>query len=360
MFEVLQQTYRPNSTSTLQKGTSHKVIKAPQWWFQTFFFSPLLGEMIPYSKGLKPPTRRSKPLLANFNDLGDLLLSPLWSQSAGALFAPLRKFRSQCRAQNFPLKQRWLGGKFASFTTSGWFFERTWIWNDIEDSVFSKFWKETENHRCGFHQGFCFFFYIWLGTARKWWSFRSVVVLFLRFDSWYPPWIRKPDSASAIDLQEVWQLDLIVLQILQKLQIRTTHPGLILWLGFVLDNLTNLFGGLSQKKREEGCVPNDHGPFWPTVLRLFASCKLICWSWTWRSFHYLWNENLNFSNDFFFKNLKKTKRSKLPEPVLFVFQKSIMDHGLCGGEGASWANQGDHGIIMAGGVGNTRVTRVTG
>ena len=52
----------------------------------------------------------------------------------------------------------------------------------------------------------------------------------------------------------------------------------------------------------------------------------------------------------FFLNLKETKRSKLPEPVLFVFQKSIMDHGLPGGEGASWANQGDHGIIMAGGV----------
>lgn len=152
-----------------------------------------------------------------------------------------------------------------------------------------------------------FFFYIRLGTARTWWSFRSVVVLFLRFDSWYPPWIRKPDSASAIDLQEVWQLDLIVLQTLQKLQIRTTHPGLILWLGFVLDNLTNLFGGLSQKKREEGCVPNDHGPFWPTVLRLFASCKLICWSWTWRSFHSLWNGNLNFSNDFFLKILKKNQ-----------------------------------------------------
>lgn len=164
--------------------------------------------------------------------------------------------------------------------------------------VFSKSWKKTENHRCGFHQRFCFF-------STSGWElhghvdmFRSVVVLFFRFDSWYPPWIRKPDSASAIDLQEVWQLDLIVLQTLQKLQIRTTHPGLILWLGFVLDNLTNLFGGLSQKKREEGCVPNDHGPFWPTVLRLFASCKLICWSWTWRSFHYLWNENLNFSNDF--------------------------------------------------------------
>ena len=216
------------------------------------------------------------------------------------LFAPLRKFRSQCRAQNFPLKQRWLGGKFATLTKSGWFFERTWIWNDIEDSVFSKFWKETENHRCGFHQRFCFF-------STSGWElhghvdmFRSVVVLFFRFDSWYPPWIRKPDSASAIDLQEVWQLDLIVLQILQKLQIRTTHPGLILWLGFCW-TISRIFLVDWAKRREKKVV------FRTTMGRFglqFSGC-LPAANWfvgaeLERSFHYLWNEN--FSNDFFFKS----------------------------------------------------------
>ena len=83
--------------------------------------------------------------------------------------------------------------------------------------------------------------------------FRSVVVLFFRFDSWYPPGIRKPDSASAIDLQEVWQLDLIVLQILQKLQIRTTHPGLILWLGFCW-TISRIFLVDWAKRREKKVV----------------------------------------------------------------------------------------------------------
>ena len=217
------------------------------------------------------------------------------------LFSPLRKFRSQCRAQNFPLNS---GGWEESLQalqqvdgfSKGLEFEMT-----LKFLFFLSLEKKQKTTGVVSTKAFVFF-------STSGWElhghvdmFRSVVVLFFRFDSWYPPWIRKPDSASAIDLQEVWQLDLIVLQILQKLQIRTTHPGFFFILtGFLLDNLTNLFGGLSQKKREEGCVPNDHGPFWPTVLRLFASCKLICWSWTWRSFHYLWNEN--FSNDFFFKS----------------------------------------------------------